>query len=364
MRRRQSIAATFAWLALAASASTALAQACPGDIDGNGSIDAVDLGLLLSQWGGPGSARGGADLDGDGVVGATDLAGLLGGWGPCAIVPAWASLLEVYPDPAVVTDAAIRAAIRATGFAWRVRDTASQVEMVLVPPRIFAMGCSASLAAPCVADESPVHEVGFANPLYVGRFEITQGQWTAVVGANPSFFQGAAYPDSAERPVEKVSWHQLGQFLAPTGTRLLTEAEWEHACRGGTTTAFHGTPTLAGGTDDDAQLGLIAWFSGNNGASGTPGFGTKRVGLKPPNGFGLHDMSGNVREWVADFYGVAYYAESAVWDPIGPPKGTDRVLRGGGWIDPAGICRSSDRFYFPPVTTGSAFTGFRVAKEP
>jgi formylglycine-generating enzyme required for sulfatase activity len=193
---------------------------------------------------------------------------------------------------------------------------------------------------------------------------VTQGQWLNVVGANPSYFQGAAYPNSASRPVERVSWSALGAFLVPTGTRLLTEAEWEYACRAGTLNAFHGTPANPLGTDDDAQVGAIAWFNGNNGAAGTPTFGTKPVGQKAPNGFGLHDMAGNVREWVADYYGSAYYGVSPRADPSGPSTGTDRVLRGGGWIDSTNICRSSCRFYFPEVTTGSAFSGFRVARNP
>lgn len=343
---------------------SARAGSCPGDLDGDGSVGAADLSELLAEWGVAGSAKGGADLDGDGIVGASDLSELLASWGPCIVVPQWATLLESSPDPMVVTNATLRAAIEATGYAWRVRDDASQVEMVLLPPGAFEMGCNSSNAYICNDDEAPNHQVSITEPFYVGRHEVTQGQWLNVVGANPSYFQGAAYPNSASRPVERVSWSALGAFLVPTGTRLLTEAEWEYACRAGTLNAFHGTPANPLGTDDDAQVGAIAWFNGNNGAAGTPTFGTKPVGQKAPNGFGLHDMAGNVREWVADYYGSAYYGVSPRADPSGPSTGTDRVLRGGGWIDSTNICRSSCRFYFPEVTTGSAFSGFRVARNP
>jgi formylglycine-generating enzyme required for sulfatase activity len=353
-------------LALCAVGSQAVARAgsCLGDLDASGAVGPADLAGLLSQWGGPGSAKGNADLNGDGTVGANDLAALLADWGPCVTVPSWATLLEPTPDPSIVTDAAIRAAIGATGYAWRVRDNASQVEMVLLPPGSFDMGCTSSGAFACGADESPVHPVLITEPFYVGRHEVTQGQWQAVVGSNPSYFQGASYPNSAARPVERVSWSVLGAFLAPTGTRLLTEAEWEYACRAGTVTAFHGSAAIPAGTSDDAQVAAVAWYSANNGAAGTPTFGTKAVGLKAPNGFGLHDMAGNVREWVADFYSDTYYGASPIPDPLGPPAGTDHVLRGGGWIDSSNLCRSSCRFYFPEVTTGSAFTGFRVARNP
>lgn len=345
-------------------ASLVHGQSCAGDIDGDGAVGAADLGGLLAQWGGAGSAKANADLDGDGTVGAADLAALLADWGPCVTTPPWATLLEPLPDPDIVTDPEIRSAIAATGLAWRVRDAATGIEMMLVPPGSFNMGCTPSSANLCGEDELPVHTVEITAPFYAGRHEVTQAQWTAVVGSNPSYFQGTAYPNAANRPVERVSWHILREFLVPTGMRLLTEAEWEYACRAGTTSAFHGSPALPAGTSDDAQVGAIAWYSANNGAAGTPTFGTKPVGQKVPNGLGLHDMAGNVREWVADYYGASYYATSPMANPTGPASGTDRVLRGGGWIDGTNMCRSSNRFYFPETTTGSAFSGFRVARNP
>ena len=134
MRRVLSIVIVIAVSGLDAGAS---AQ-CPADFDANGAVNGADLGLLLSAWGTCGSPCP-RDLDADGVVGGSDLGILLGAWGECppAVVPAWATLVEPNPDPAVVTSAPLRAAIRATGFAWRVRDSSSQVEMLLVPPGTF-----------------------------------------------------------------------------------------------------------------------------------------------------------------------------------------------------------------------------------
>ena len=114
---------------------------CPGDLNGSGVVDGADLGALLTAWGTQG---GSADVTGDGIVDGSDLGVLLVKWGPCVTTPAWATLIEAFPDPAVVTDPALRAAITSTGLAWRVKDTATQIEFVLIPPGSFQMGCSAS----------------------------------------------------------------------------------------------------------------------------------------------------------------------------------------------------------------------------
>jgi formylglycine-generating enzyme required for sulfatase activity len=281
----------------------------------------------------------------------------------------WYTVLEQNPDPAVVTSATLRNAITATGYPWRVRDNGTQIEMVLIPPGTFNMGCSASNVYGCNTDESPVHAVTLTSAFYMGRYEVTQAQWQARMGSNPSYF--VARPQNGNtantnRPVEQVTWNQIagtGGFLSGTGLRLPTEAEWEYACRAGTTTAFHGFTGYLSGTNDDTLVGNIAWFSGNNGASGTATYGTKAVGQKLANGFGLHDMSGNVWEWVNDWYGSTYYASSPSSNPTGPSTGTYRVLRGGSWASDTGGVRSSYRNYYTPDGTGYD-VGFRVARAP
>jgi formylglycine-generating enzyme required for sulfatase activity len=277
-----------------------------------------------------------------------------------ATVPSWATLLEAQPDPAIVTSASLRAAIVATGRPWRVRDNLTQIEMVLIPPGTFNMGCSASGQFRCDPDEFPVHAVTLTNAFYLGRYEVTQAQWTARMGSNPSFFQSASAQVPAaqvpNRPVETVSWNTIQGFLSATGMRLPTEAEWEYAYRAGTTTAFHGWPAQTAGTNDDTLVGNIAWFSSNSNSQ------TRPVGGKAPNGFGLHDMAGNVWEWVNDWWSEFYYASSPSTNPPGPASGSARVVRGGSWFGGAFTQRSSNRNSSAPGSTGS--TGFRVARAP
>ena len=264
------------------------------------------------------------------------------------VVPAWATLVEAQPDPAVVTDPALRAAIIATGRPWRVRDTATQMEMLLVPPGTFQMGCNrGSNQYGCSSLEQPVHQVTLTNAFYLGRYEVTQSQWVAKMGSNPSYFQGQS--DSASRPVERVRWTTIQDYLSATGMRLPTEAEWEYACRAGTQTPFYN------GSTDDSTVGALAWYSPNSGSQ------THAVGGKAANAFGFHDMLGNVWEWVNDWYGS--YSGNAQTDPTGPVSASNRVLRGGSWTDGLIGVRSSARYY---VTPGDSYVyiGFRVARTP
>jgi formylglycine-generating enzyme required for sulfatase activity len=255
------------------------------------------------------------------------------------------------PDPAVVTDPALRAAIIATGRPWRVRDTATQIEMLLVPPGTFEMGCiMGSNQYGCYPYEQPVHTVTLTQPFYLGRYEVTQAQWQARMASNPSYFVAAnGYPGSDARPVEQVSWNTIQGFCSATGMRLPTEAEWEYACRAGTQTPFYN------GSTDDSTVGALAWYSPNSGSQ------TRPVGGKVPNAFGFHDMLGNVREWVNDWYDG--YSAGAQTDPTGPVSGADRVVRGGGWNNVTNFMRSS---YRSVGTPGGAFSliGFRVARTP
>jgi formylglycine-generating enzyme required for sulfatase activity len=280
------------------------------------------------------------------------------------VVPSWATLLEAFPDPAVVWDANLRAAITATGLAWRVRDTATQMEMLLIPPGSFQMGCSASNQFGCDTAESPVHTVTLTNAVYLGRYEVTQAQWQARMGSNPSHFQSASTQVPAaqvpNRPVEQVSWNMIagaGGFMAQTGMRLPTEAEWEYAYRAGTTTAFHGFTGYLNGTNVDTLVGNIGWYTT------TASSQTRPVGGKAGNGFGLHDMAGNVWEFVNDWYSSSYYASSPAQDPPGPASGTSRAFRGGSWLTSTYDLRSSVRYLLAPDSPLNT-VGFRAARNP
>ena len=189
------------------------------------------------------------------------------------------------------------------------------VKMVLIQPGEFMMGSGKG------DNTVPVHRVKLTNPFYMGITEITRAQWQSVMGTDPDGPKGTAHP------VIQVSWHQCVAFcrrlterereegLLPEGTiySLPSEAEWEYACRAGSTTDY-----CFG--DDPAQLDEYAWYGGNSGGHTHP------VAKKKPNAWGLYDMHGNVREWCMDRYG-AYGAEDAV-DPTGPTAGHARVIRG------------------------------------
>jgi hypothetical protein len=153
------------------------APCVPADLNNDRSVDGADLGVLLSAWGpaGPESAR--ADINGNGIVDGADLGVLLANWGACGEAPPWATVVQWQPDPAVVTDDQLRSAIAATGLPWRVRDAGTQIEMLLVPPGTFQMGCiMGSIHGPCTTQELPVHQVTLTNAFYFGRYEVTQAQ--------------------------------------------------------------------------------------------------------------------------------------------------------------------------------------------
>ncbi len=252
----------------------------------------------------------------------------------------WATTLEFAPNPAVVTDAAFRARIIATGLPWRVRDNASNIELLLVPPGVFYMGQSSNSPEWSI-DESPRHQVELTAAFYLGKTEVTQAEWQAEMGTNPSFFIG--HRDSPSRPVERVSWNMIQPFCAQNGLRLPTEAEWEYACRGGNQSSRYGP------VDD------IAWYSGN--AAGE----THVVAGKLSNAIGLYDMIGNVWEWNQDWYGP--YSNVYAIDPSGPMSGLYRVLRGASWGYTAWSCRAAARGISAPSDFG-VNSGFRVARTP
>jgi formylglycine-generating enzyme required for sulfatase activity len=218
--------------------------------------------------------------------------------------------------------------------------------------------------------EKPVHQVTISRDFYMSKYEITQAQYIAVMDTNPSSFNGD------NLPVERVSWYNAVEFCNKLsvleglencytingtdvqcnwnakGYRLPTEAEWEYACKAGTTTDFYnGSLTNPECTPLDNNLDQIGWYCGNS------GYSTHTVGQKAPNSFGLYDMSGNVWEWCWDWYGT--YDNTSVTDPNGALSGSARVARGGGWYDLAFDCRSANRGGNDPDNR-SFNLGFRV----
>ena len=228
-------------------------------------------------------------------------------------------------------------------------------QMVAVDGGTFSMGVDSTLIAEGFAnlDEMPAHEVTL-SPYSIGQTEVTQELWYAVMGTNPSNFTG-----DLQRPVDQVSWEDCQEFIARlnelTGEnfRLPTEAEWEFAARGG----VDGSGTLYAGSD---SINEVAWYFDNCYAMGVDSedYGTHVVGSKLANELGLFDMSGNVSEWCADWYGA--YAEDAQTDPVGPETGLRRVTRGGGWFSFDGDNRVTARSYETPQRRSTSL-GFRLA---
>ncbi|MEY4107367.1 MAG: hypothetical protein RL181_1709 [Bacteroidota bacterium] len=225
------------------------------------------------------------------------------------------------------------------------------IPMVMVAGGTYRMGCtpSSASAGDCKADENPVHEVVLPD-FHIGKYEVTQKLWTQVMGINPSYFG-----DCPECPVENVSWTDVQVFLATLNARtgknyrLPTEAEWEYAARGGKSS--RGLP-FAGSSVVDS----VAWSDNFPGTEGK----THRVGQKTANELGIFDMSGNVYEWVQDWYNEDYYAKSPKSNPPGPVAGQRKVARGGAWADGAEVCRVSNREAGSP-NSRSYVLGFRLA---
>ena len=202
-----------------------------------------------------------------------------------------------------------------------------------------------------MGDGNTPHHVTLTQPFELGVYEVTQEQYEAVMGTNPSRFKGS------QNPVEQVSWDDAVEFCRKLSElpaekkagyvyRLPTEAEWEYACRAGTTTEYsYG--------DSDSKLGAYGWYEGNSGRTTHP------VGKKKPNAWGLYDMHGNVWEWCQDWYGN--YPSGSVTDPTGPASGDDRVLRGGSFLYRSSLARSALRNSARPDSRSYSF-GFRPAR--
>ncbi|MBI3463152.1 MAG: SUMF1/EgtB/PvdO family nonheme iron enzyme [Planctomycetes bacterium] len=245
-----------------------------------------------------------------------------------------------------------------------------KMEFVLIPAGSFLMGSDTDLK-----DERPVHRVVISKPFYMARYELTQSQWEAIMGKNERLEE--LRKDKADEAVgpnkamNELSWTACQDFIGKLNVArrsaaasrdgvaghfaLPTEAQWEYACRAGSTTEFSFS-------DDAAALGEYAWFHGNMNWVGQPGFRGKLfyhdVGVKKPNTFGLYDIHGGVWEWCADWYDPDYYFTAPLVNPIGPEKGPFRVLRGGSWFRYAKYARSSYRKFFHPDGDGDATTAY------
>jgi len=257
---------------------------------------------------------------------------------------------------------------------YRVRGYAVPTNLVAIPAGTFTMGSPDSEPARW-SDEGPRTRVTLSQGFWMGKYEVTQSEYLAVMGSNPSYFQGG------NLPVERVSWNDAVAYCAALTTRersagwlpagyiyrLPTEAEWEYACRAGTTTPFHYGSALRSGMAnfygyyEYPPCGGSTWYCYN--PSGTYLGRTTSVGSYAPNAWGLYDMHGNVWEWCQDWYGT--YPGGSVSDPQGAPTGSYRVFRGGSWYyyGGAGICRSADRGYDSPAL-GYHGLGFRVVLAP
>ncbi|WP_414660469.1 formylglycine-generating enzyme family protein [Horticoccus sp. 23ND18S-11] len=274
-----------------------------------------------------------------------------------ALVPLAAALLRLSRPFSLslllcgITTAPLRAAASAPAPVESRERVIADLDLVLIriEPGTFTMGSAAEEPERNKA-EAPRMLVTLTQPFWLGRTEVTQAQYEAIAGANPSTFSTAG----KTHPVERVSWidamafcrkltereRAAGRLSAQEAYTLPTEAQWEYACRAGTTGAYPGEP--------DA----MAWHSGNS--DGT----THAVGLKRPNAWGLHDMTGNVLEWCYDWYGN--YPGGTVTDPTGPERGYYRMARGGSWRTGAQLGRSAARGGGSPGRLDYTI-GFRLA---
>ncbi len=222
-------------------------------------------------------------------------------------------------------------------------QTFDGIEFVWVPAGSFTMGSPANEQGH--SPDEVQHNVTLSQGFWLGKYEVTQAQWQRVMGSNPSTFKGD------DLPVEMVSWDNIQQFMSKLNKsesgpyRLPTEAEWEYACRAGSTGAYG---------NGDGPLNDYGWYSANSGSN------THAVGRKQPNAWGLYDMHGNVWEWCQDWY-KEDYPPDAVTDPTGPSSGTNRVLRGGSWNNNPASCRATNRIGTNPTYSDNGF-GFRVVR--
>ncbi|MGE4618295.1 MAG: SUMF1/EgtB/PvdO family nonheme iron enzyme [Planctomycetota bacterium] len=324
-----------------------------GDANADGNVDIGDAIYLLNHLftGGPAPApcppsgtqcsSSGGDANGDSLINIADGIWILAflfedGNAPLACPPA-----EPIEDPEV-PDNFTSIGPNLQGYQEYLHD-ATGIIFVKIPSGNFHMGTTPEQEAPYEpgTDESPVHLVTLSSFL-IAKTEIRQQIYTQVMGFNP-----AAHPGD-NLPVEQVSWNDLSApdgFLAQTGLSLPTEAQWEYACRGDSTGPFSGTGNLE-------EMGFY-----QNNSTGQ----TSEVGQLNVNSYGLHDMHGNVWEWVADSYSPGYYAEpcAAGLNPVNTAGLLERVVRGGAYNSTATTCRTTNRYFLLPLVITNDSVGFR-----
>ena len=340
-------------------------QALLGDVDGDGQITIFDamLVMLFASCSSPslpvGSEISLGDVDADGLVTVGD---------------AW--LIATYltdPSDPVLVGVGIGSPIDAGGmvvvgetrsFPLPVQEGYAPLSMdfVWIEPGVFQMGSPESEEGYNFT-QGPLHEVEISRGFWLGKYEVTQGEWEAVMGETPWAGQDFVQEHSSH-PAEYISWYDtqsfIGRLNAAAGDslyRLPSEAEWEYACRAGTQTRWSFG-------DDDSQLTDYAWYWDNAAIVGE--YYAHAVGTKLPNPWGLYDMHGNVHEWVQDWVDVDYYNSSPRVDPPGPStpnsvRGNVRVIRGGGFTSEIPSTRSARRGAYPPSFGWSAI-GVRLVR--
>ncbi|MHB8520380.1 MAG: formylglycine-generating enzyme family protein [Limisphaerales bacterium] len=247
---------------------------------------------------------------------------------------------------------------------YRAVQTEAPTNMVFIPPGTFRMG-SPTNEVDRNDDEGPQTAVTISRGFWMGKYLVTQGEYAAVMGSNPSRFNtNNGFSEDLSRPVETVTWldatnycgvltqreRAAGRIATNSVYRLPTEAEWEYACRAWTSTRFS-----YGDDPGYTNFTNYAWYDDNSGGTTHP------VGQKLPNPWGLYDMHGDVFEWCQDYYDA--YPGGIALDPQGPATGSHRVIRGGSWLHSVWFCRSASRSDFIP-DSGYFSNGFRVVLAP